>query len=70
VERRLGLITLGVADVSRAQGLYEALGSRRRVDDESDHVAFFQAGRLIVALWGRDKLAKDSAVEDSGGWAG
>jgi hypothetical protein len=28
VERRLGLITLGVADVSRALGLFVALGSK------------------------------------------
>jgi hypothetical protein len=25
---------------------------------------------MIVALWHRDELAKDSAVEDSGGWGG
>jgi uncharacterized protein len=65
------LITLGVADVSRARGFYEALcwelggGSTTRPT-----LAFFQAGRLIVALWGRDKLAKDSVVEDCGGRGG
>ena len=25
---------------------------------------------MIVALWGRDQLAEDSGVEDSGGWGG
>ncbi len=25
---------------------------------------------MVVALWGRDKLAADSAVEDPGGWGG
>jgi uncharacterized protein len=72
MEQRVSLITLGVADVSRAQNFYEALGWKLGggVDDETDHVAFFQAGCLIVALWGRDKLAKDSVVEDSGGWGG
>jgi uncharacterized glyoxalase superfamily protein PhnB len=25
---------------------------------------------MIVALWGRDQLAEDSCVEDSGGWGG
>jgi hypothetical protein len=25
---------------------------------------------MIVALWGRDQLTEDSAVEDSGGWGG
>jgi uncharacterized glyoxalase superfamily protein PhnB len=39
------------------------------VDDESDHIAFFQAGGMIVSLWDRDRLARDSAVEDRGSWA-
>ena len=72
MEQRLSLITLGVADVGRAQAFYEALGWRLDggVDDETDHVVFFQAGGMIVALWGRDKLAEDSVVEDAGGWGG
>src|ERR687895_789888 len=72
MEQRLSLITLGVSDVARAQAFYEALGWRLDggVDDETDHVAFFQAGGLILALWDRGKLAEDSGVEDSGGWGG
>jgi uncharacterized glyoxalase superfamily protein PhnB len=72
MEQRLSLITLGVADVSRAQAFYEALGWKLGggVDDESDHVAFFQTGGMIVALWDRAKLAEDSGVEDAGGWGG
>jgi uncharacterized glyoxalase superfamily protein PhnB len=72
MEQRLSLITLGVADVGRAQAFYEALGWHMDggVDDESDHVAFFQAAGMIVALWSREKLAVDSVVEDGGGWGG
>jgi uncharacterized glyoxalase superfamily protein PhnB len=72
MDQRLSLITLGVADVGAAQRFYEALGWRidGGVDDETDHVAFFQAGGSIVALWDRGKLAKDSCVEDPGGWGG
>jgi catechol 2,3-dioxygenase-like lactoylglutathione lyase family enzyme len=72
MDQRLSLITLGVGDVSRAQAFYEALGWHLDggVDDETDHVAFFQAGGLILALWDRGKLAEDSAVEDTGGWGG
>jgi uncharacterized protein len=72
VEQRVSLITLGVSDVSRAQAFYEALGWHLDggVNDETDHVAFFQAGGLIVALWDRGKLAVDSGVEDNGGWGG
>jgi predicted lactoylglutathione lyase len=72
MEQRLSLVTLGVADVSRAEAFYEALGWRRDggVDDETDHVVFFQAGSMIVALWDRRKLERDSGVEDRGGWGG
>jgi uncharacterized protein len=72
MEQRLSLVTLGVADVSRAQAFYEAVGWHLDggVDDETDHVAFFQAGGLVFALWDRGKLAEDSGVEDGGGWGG
>jgi uncharacterized protein len=72
MEQRLSLITLGVRDVSRAQAFYKALGWHvdGGVNDETDHVAFFQAGGVIVALWDRSKLADDSGVKDSGGWGG
>jgi predicted lactoylglutathione lyase len=72
VEQRLSLITLGVADVSRAGAFYEALGWHidGGVDDETDQVAFFQAGGIIVALWDRAKLAEDSGIDDPGGWGG
>jgi len=33
-------------------------------------VAFFQGPGTVVALWHRDELAKDSVVEDNGGWGG
>ena len=57
MDQRISLITLGVADVSRARAFYEALGWQMGggVDDDTDHVAFFQAGGMVVALWGRDR---------------
>jgi uncharacterized protein len=72
MEKRLSLITLGVSDFHRARSFYEALGWTvdGGVDDETDQVAFFQAGGMIVALWDREKLAKDSGVENSPGWGG
>ena len=72
MEQRLSLVTLGVRDVDRSRAFYEALGWHvdGGVDDESDKVAFFQAGGMIVALWDRAKLAADSRVIDSGGWGG
>lgn len=72
MEQRLSLVTLGVSDVSRALAFYEAIGWKMNsgAEDENGHVAFFQAGAAIVALWGRDKLAEDSGVNDQGGWGG
>jgi uncharacterized protein len=69
VEQRLSLITLGVSDLARSRAFYEALGWTTRAEPNDD-VVFFQAGGTIVALWGRDRLAQDSVVEDNGGWGG
>jgi len=69
VEQRLSLVTLGVRDLPRARGFYEAMGWRTSAAPDDD-VVFFQAGGLIVGLWGRAELAVDSAVEDDGGWGG
>jgi catechol 2,3-dioxygenase-like lactoylglutathione lyase family enzyme len=69
MEQRLSLITLGVFDLARARAFYEALGWTSGAQPEDD-VVFFQAGGMIVALWGRGQLAKDSVVEDNGGWGG
>ncbi|MES1247463.1 MAG: VOC family protein [Actinomycetota bacterium] len=69
MEQRLSLVTLGVADLARARRFYEALGWTTGAA-EGDDVVFFQAGDLVVALWGRAALAEDSGVEDGGGWGG
>ena len=69
MDQRLSLITLGVADLERARSFYTALGWNSNTDPSLD-VCFFQAGCMIVALWGRDALAEDSGVTDSGGWGG
>ena len=69
MEQRLTLVTLGVADLARARAFYEALGWRTGAAP-ADDVVFFQSGGMIVALWGRDQLAEDCGVEDSGGWGG
>ena len=68
MDQRISLVTLGVADTARARRFYEALGWSG--DSPDGDVVFFQAGGMILALWGRDKLAADSCVEDAGGWGG
>jgi hypothetical protein len=69
VDQRLSLVTLGVSDLARSRGFYEALGWRP-ASRPADDVVFFQAGPLVLALWDRGRLAGDSAVEDGGGWGG
>ena len=69
MEQRVSLITLGVADLALARAFYEALGWTTKSVPE-DGVVFFQAGGMVLALWGRDELAKDSGVTDGGGWGG
>jgi hypothetical protein len=69
VEQRLSVVTLGVRDLARARTFYEALGWKTGAEP-GDDVVFFQAGCMVLALWGRDQLAEDSGVEDAGGWGG
>jgi catechol 2,3-dioxygenase-like lactoylglutathione lyase family enzyme len=69
MDQRLSLVTLGVRELARAKRFYEALGWTSGAAP-ADDVVFFQAGCMIVALWGRDQLAEDAVVEDSGGWGG
>lgn len=68
MEQRVSLVTLGVRDVAAARAFYELLGWHCELSVED--TAFFQAGGLIVTLWGREKLAADLGVADGGGWGG
>src|SRR5215210_2190878 len=68
MEQRISLITLGVADLRRAMDFYAAMGWEGSSPDGD--VAFFQAGGMVLGLWGRAKLAADSGVKEGGGWGG
>jgi uncharacterized protein len=63
VDQRVSLITLGVADLAAARRFYEALGWRCK---EVEETVFVQAGGSAIVLWGRDKLAADAGIEDTG----
>jgi catechol 2,3-dioxygenase-like lactoylglutathione lyase family enzyme len=69
VKPRLTVVTLGVGDLARSRAFYEALGWRSDSREEIG-VVFFPSGDMVLALWGREELAQDSAVSDSGGWGG
>jgi catechol 2,3-dioxygenase-like lactoylglutathione lyase family enzyme len=63
MDQRVSLITLGVADLAVSRRFYEALGWRCV---EVEETVFVQAGGSAVVLWGREKLAADAGIEDSG----
>jgi predicted lactoylglutathione lyase len=69
MDQRISLITLGVDDLERARAFYEALGWRSASPPSSD-VVFFQAGGMVMALWGLQQLAEDSGVELGDGYGG
>jgi catechol 2,3-dioxygenase-like lactoylglutathione lyase family enzyme len=66
---RVSLVTLGVADVSRARAFYEAIGWSSRAEPGAD-IVFFQSGGMVLALWSRSGLAEDCGVADAGGFGG
>ncbi len=63
MEPRLTLVTLGVADIARARAFYEALGFRGSSAGNAD-VTFFEAGGVVLGLFGRTSLAHDAHVSD------
>ena len=63
MEQRISLVTLGVADLTRARTFYERLGWQGQ---EVEETVFFQAGGIALVLWGRDKVADDAGLEDGG----
>jgi predicted lactoylglutathione lyase len=65
VPARLTLVTLGVADVTRATSFFEALGWRKS-SASNDDVSFFQLGGLALSVFGRQALADDATVSSQG----
>jgi uncharacterized protein len=59
----VSLITLGVADVTRAAQFCERLGFKRKMRAAGDGVAFFDAGGIALSLYGNDALAADAGLD-------
>ena len=62
VPQKLSLVTLGVADVAASRRFYEGLGFRAAGGD-AEGVAFFDMNGVVLAVWAREDLAKDSDVD-------
>jgi predicted lactoylglutathione lyase len=70
LEPRVTFITLGVRDIGRSRKFYEALGFKASSASQPS-VTFFDAGGVVLALFGRDALAEDASVPaDGSGFSG
>ena len=67
MEPRLSLLTLGVDDIPRSRKFYEALGFVAS-GPSNEHVAFFMAGGIVLSLYSRASLLRDTGL--SGGKPG
>ena len=61
MEPRISLVTLGVSYVARSRAFYERLGFKAS-SAGNDGVVFFDAGGLVLALFGHDALAEDAHI--------
>ena len=69
MKQSVSLITLGATDYERAKAFYAALGWTPAL--EIEETAFFQANGVVLVLWAREKLARDSGITDDGArWSG
>jgi len=61
IPARLGIVTLGVADLVRSAAFYEALGWER-CDASSDAIAWFRTADTHVGLFPWHELAEDARL--------
>lgn len=62
---RLGLITLGVGDVSAATAFYEAIGFERSPASIDGDVTFLRGAGTHLGLWSARELAEDAQLPAS-----
>lgn len=65
MKQTISFITLGVRDLARSRAFYAALGWRESSSSQ-EGVAFFNAGTVNFALFGREALAEDASVSATG----
>ena len=62
LRHNISFVTLGVEDLKRSRNFYMAMGLEEH-SSSNDHVAFFDMGGQLFALFDRDQLAADAGVE-------
>ncbi len=58
MDQRVSMITLGVADLARAEAFYTRLGWRKAAESQ-EGIVFFQMPGLVLGLFPLAELAKD-----------
>jgi catechol 2,3-dioxygenase-like lactoylglutathione lyase family enzyme len=61
IPARLGIVTLGVADLGRSTAFYEALGWER-CSTSSDAIVWFRTADAHIGLFPWEELAADAAL--------
>ncbi|OLU16407.1 glyoxalase [Pseudomonas sp. PA1(2017)] len=64
-DRRISLITLGVADVQASAAFYERLGWTRSSASQ-EQIVFIKLKGLALGLFSRDELAMDANLPEAG----
>ncbi|GGE09504.1 hypothetical protein GCM10011390_30730 [Aureimonas endophytica] len=64
-DARITLVTLGVADLQRSAGFYEALGWQRN-EAGNESVVFLQGEGIVLSLFGLAALAEDAELAAGG----
>jgi len=71
MNQRLHIITLGVRDFKTSFEFYSKTLDWKPSKNSNDDIAFFQAGGVVLAIYPREKLAKDAMTDPEGsGFAG
>lgn len=65
MQPRVSFVTLGVANIARARAFYDKLGFKAS-SASNPEVVFYNAGGVVLALWGRNALANDARIESAG----
>lgn len=65
MRQTVSFITLGVRDLSRSRGFYQALGWTESLSSQ-ESIAFFNVGTVIFGLFQRENLADDANIPSEG----
>ena len=66
MEQRMTFITLGVKDLNQSIDFYESKFGWKRSELSNENIIFYELNGIHLALYDREKLAKDATVDPSG----